>query len=69
MGVLHGRYDPLDKLMAYKVRLAPKDPLGKFETGTRNFEGMCGVLGTLEYIEWVGRPMGWKVVRDMLPTS
>jgi selenocysteine lyase/cysteine desulfurase len=58
MGVLYGRYDLLDRLTAYKVRPAPKDPPGKFETGTGNFEGMCGVLGALEYIEWVGETFG-----------
>jgi selenocysteine lyase/cysteine desulfurase len=58
MGVLYGRYDLLDRLTAYKVRPAPKDPPGKFETGTGNFEGMCGVLGALEYIEWVGKTFG-----------
>jgi selenocysteine lyase/cysteine desulfurase len=58
MGVLYGRYDLLDRLTAYKVRPAPKDPPGKFETGTGNFEGMCGVLGALEYIEWVGDTFG-----------
>jgi len=54
MGVLYGRFELLDRLTAYRVRPAPKDPPGKFETGTGNFEGMCGVLGALEYIEWVG---------------
>jgi cysteine desulfurase family protein (TIGR01976 family) len=58
MGVLYGRYDLLDSLTAYKVRPAPKDPPGKFETGTGNFEGMCGILGALEYIEWVGKTFG-----------
>ena len=58
MGVLYRRYDLLDRLTAYKVRPAPKDPPGKFETGTGNFEGMCGVLGALEYIEWVGETFG-----------
>jgi cysteine desulfurase family protein (TIGR01976 family) len=58
MGLLYGSYDLLDRLTAYKVRPAPKDPPGKFETGTGNFEGMCGVLGALEYIEWVGRTFG-----------
>ena len=57
MGVLYGRYDLLDQLTVYKVRPAPKDPPGKFETGTGNFEGMCGVLGALKYIEWVGKPI------------
>ena len=58
MGVLYGRYDLLDRLTAYKVRPAPQDPPGKFEIGTGNFEGMCGVLGALEYIEWVGESFG-----------
>ena len=58
MGVLYGKYDMLDRLTAYKVRPAPADPPGKFETGTGNFEGMCGVLGALEYIEWVGETFG-----------
>ncbi len=58
MGVLYGKYDLLDRLTAYKVRPAPKDPPGKFETGTGNFEGMCGVLGALEYIQWVGETYG-----------
>jgi len=58
MGVLYGKHDLLDRLTAYKVRPAPEDPPGKFETGTGNFEGMCGVLGALEYIEWVGETFG-----------
>jgi cysteine desulfurase family protein (TIGR01976 family) len=37
MGVLYGKYDLLDQLTAYKVRPAPQDPPGKFETGTGNF--------------------------------
>jgi selenocysteine lyase/cysteine desulfurase len=58
MGVLYGKYDLLDSLTAYKVRPASNDPPDKFETGTGNFEGMCGVLGALEYIEWVGEAFG-----------
>jgi selenocysteine lyase/cysteine desulfurase len=58
MGVLYGKYDLLDQLTAYRVRPAPSDPPGKFETGTGNFEGICGVLGALEYLEWVGKTFG-----------
>jgi selenocysteine lyase/cysteine desulfurase len=58
MGVLYGKYDLLDKLTAYKVRPAPQNPPDKFETGTGNFEGICGVLGALEYLEWVGKTFG-----------
>ena len=58
MGVLYGKYDLLDQLTAYKVRPAPAEPPGKFETGTGNFEGMAGVLGAIDYLEWVGKTFG-----------
>lgn len=58
MGVLYGRYELLEALTAYKVRPAPQEASGKFETGTGNFEGMAGVLGGLEYLEWVGATYG-----------
>lgn len=57
-GILYGRYELLDELMAYKVRPAPNDPPGKFETGTQNHEGIAGVLGAVEYLEWVGALFG-----------
>jgi selenocysteine lyase/cysteine desulfurase len=40
------------------VRPAPIDPPGKFETGTGNFEGLAGVLGAIEYFEWLGENFG-----------
>jgi len=58
VGMLYGRYDLLDELTAYRLRPAPADPPGKFETGTGNFEGYAGVLGALEYLEWVGGTFG-----------
>ena len=57
-GVLYGKYEHLEKLNAYRVRPAPKDPPGKFETGTQNHEGIAGMLGAIEYLEWVGRTFG-----------
>ena len=59
-GILYGRYDLLDELTAYKVRPAPNDPPGKFETGTQNHEGIAGVLGAVEYLEWVGATFGQR---------
>lgn len=58
VGVLYGKYDLLDELTAYKVRPAPANPPGKFETGTGNFEGYAGVLGAIEYFEWLGETFG-----------
>ena len=58
LGILYGRYDLLDRLPAYRVRPAPSDPPGKFETGTGNFEHYCGLLGALEYFQWLGETFG-----------
>ena len=48
----------LEKLFTYKVRPATNKIPGKFETGTQNHEGIAGVLGAIEYFEWVGRNVG-----------
>jgi len=58
VGILYGRYELLDELKAYKVRPATNNPPGKFETGTQNHEGIAGVLGALEYFEWLGNQFG-----------
>lgn len=60
VGILYGKYEHLDRLEAYKVRPAPDDPPGKFETGTLNHEGIAGVLGVIEYLEWIGGTFGKK---------
>ncbi len=57
-GILYGKRDILADLTAYKVRPAPNTPPGKFETGTQNHEGIAGVLGAVEYFEWVGEQFG-----------
>ncbi len=57
-GALYGRYDLLNELKAYKVRPASNDLPYKFETGTQNHEGIAGVLGALEYFEWIANQFG-----------
>jgi len=57
-GILYGKYDLLNQLRAYRVRPAPADPPGKFETGTGNFEGIAGILGAVEHFEWLGHQFG-----------
>ncbi|MDP2914406.1 MAG: cysteine desulfurase-like protein [Candidatus Aminicenantes bacterium] len=58
LGILYGRFDLLDELFAYKVRPAHDTLPIKFETGTQNHEAIAGLLGTLEYLEWVGQQFG-----------
>ncbi len=57
-GALYGKAELLKDLKAYKVRPASDELPYKFETGTQNHEGIAGVLGALEYFEWVGRKFG-----------
>lgn len=54
-GILYGKKAILENLFAYKVRPATDNLPGKFETGTQNHEGIAGVLGAIEYFEWVGK--------------
>lgn len=63
-GILYGRFDLLEELQAYRVRPAPSQPPGKFETGTGNFENMAGTLGALEYLQWVGENFGEEFVEN-----
>jgi len=54
-GVLWGRAELLAGVEAYKVRPADANPPAhRFETGTPSFEAQAGVLGTIEYLDWLG---------------
>ena len=64
-GILYGRRELLENLFAYKVRPATNQIPGKFETGTQNHEGIAGVLGAIEYFEWVGREFGGSAVEGL----
>jgi selenocysteine lyase/cysteine desulfurase len=57
-GALYGKYDLLNEMKPYKVRPASNELPYKFETGTQNHEGIAGVLGALEYFEWLGKQFG-----------
>ncbi len=59
-GILYGKNDLLEQLFAYKVRPATNSLPGRFETGTQNHEGIAGVLGAVEYFQWIGREFGDK---------
>ena len=66
VGILYGKRDLLENLFAYKVRPATNSLPGKFETGTQNHEGIAGVLGALEYFQWVGREFGKQYSADLM---
>lgn len=55
-GILYGKYDLLDGMVAYKVRPAPEKPAGKWETGTQSFESLAGVAAAIDYLAEIGGP-------------
>ena len=55
-GVLWAKPEVASAIEAYKVRPATIfPPAHRFETGTQSFEGQAGVLGTIDYLEWLDR--------------
>lgn len=58
MGILYGKKEHLEELTAYKVRPSSNEGPEKWETGTQSFEGIAGILGAIEYFEWLGKKYG-----------
>ncbi|MGI9203238.1 MAG: cysteine desulfurase-like protein [Woeseiaceae bacterium] len=56
-GILWGRRELMESLVPYKVRPAPDEIPGCFETGTQSHEGMAGTLAAVDYFSWIGRTM------------
>jgi cysteine desulfurase family protein (TIGR01976 family) len=55
MGVAYVRAELLEGWRPYKVRPAPREPLGfSFETGTPQFEQMAGFVATVGYLDSLG---------------
>jgi cysteine desulfurase family protein (TIGR01976 family) len=61
--LLWGRRDVLQQLEPYRVRPAPADLPGCFETGTQNHEGIAGIGAAVDYFASIGsavRPDGGR---------
>jgi cysteine desulfurase family protein (TIGR01976 family) len=57
-GILWGRREVLEELEAYKVRPAPEEIPGRFETGTQSHEGMAGTAAAVDYLASIGEAFG-----------
>ena len=53
-GVMWCKSELMDTIAAYKVRPASNRGASRFETGTPSFEAQAGVLGMVEYLDWLG---------------
>jgi cysteine desulfurase family protein (TIGR01976 family) len=58
LGVLWGRRERLEALPRFHVRPAGDAIPGRFETGTKPFELLAGLAGTIRYLEKVGVTQG-----------
>ncbi|MBD1821792.1 cysteine desulfurase-like protein [Cyanobacteria bacterium FACHB-DQ100] len=55
VGILYGKREHLARLQPYKPRPASEEVPFRWETGTQNFEGLAGVVATIEYLAELGR--------------
>jgi cysteine desulfurase family protein (TIGR01976 family) len=58
VGVLWAARERLDALPARRIRPAPSTAPDKFEAGTKNHEGLAGLVGALEYLAALGAGPG-----------
>jgi len=58
VGLLYGKRDHLQRLRAYRVRPAGEELPGKWETGTKNHEGLAGTAAAIDYIAGLGVAYG-----------
>jgi cysteine desulfurase family protein (TIGR01976 family) len=58
VGVQYGKREHLERLRAYRVRPAGEELPGKWETGTKNHEGLAGTAAAIDYIAGLGVAYG-----------
>ena len=58
LGMLAARRDVLERLYPYKVRPAEDGVPDRWETGTKNHEGLAGLTAAVEYLAGIGRTWG-----------
>ena len=58
LGVVYGKRERLESLHAYKLRCASEELPFRFSLGTPAFELIAGLMGTLDYFQWLAGEMG-----------
>ncbi len=58
LGILWGRSEHLERLMAYRCRCASNEIPEKFEFGTPQTELLAGLTATVDYLAWLGAEVG-----------
>lgn len=55
VGILYGKQEHLSRFRPYKPRPAPHESPFCWETGTQNFEGLAGVVASIDYLTELGQ--------------
>jgi cysteine desulfurase family protein (TIGR01976 family) len=58
LGVVYGKRARLESLHAYKLRCASEELPFRFSLGTPAFELIAGLMGTLDYFQWLAGEVG-----------
>lgn len=58
LGVVYGKRERLESLHAYKLRCASEELPFRFSLGTPAFELIAGLMGTLDYFQWLAEEVG-----------
>lgn len=58
LGVVYGKREHLESLHAYKLRCASEELPFRFSLGTPAFELIAGLMGTLDYFQWLAGEVG-----------
>ena len=66
LGVVYGKRDRLESLHAYKLRCASNDLPFRFSLGTPALELIAGLMGSLEYFQWLAAETGCSGDRRQL---
>jgi cysteine desulfurase family protein (TIGR01976 family) len=53
-GIMYGKREHLKRLVSYRVRPAGEELPGKWETGTKNHEGIAGIGAAINYLATLG---------------
>jgi len=59
-GVLYGKREVLERLAPYKVRPSPGHVPDRFETGTKNYENIAGVVAAVDFLAGLGAGEGFR---------
>jgi cysteine desulfurase family protein (TIGR01976 family) len=71
VGILYGKREHLTRLRPYKPRPAPSESPFCWETGTQNFEGLAGLIASIQYLTSLGEKISPSITtrRNALMTA